>query len=410
MTDTTVNRGSAGQTYLVGETLYLRGLELKDAKRASAWRDSPFPISAERAEEILKKDVPADSGKYRYHLVACRLSDDEPVGAATYQTWNWRTMDLSVHADPILGPAAAVKAEILRLTVPWLLIEREKMVVWVDLADDEPLVEEAAMAIGMRLAVRLREAFWRDGRRADALIYEALHPAAVERLGTDTIPAGAETQQRGVAQPTIRPLVVGNPPRNAMMVGPRVYLRPMEVEDAEPRALWSRRETETFFDSGRHIHSPISLAHNIREAGESDPPSDISFAIALRESDALIGAVELMDLSWIHKTAETGSVIYRPEYRGGGYGTEAKHLLLAYAFERLGLHMVRSYVWAPNTRSAAALRKQGYRDAGRLRWTGLKHAEFVDDLVFDLLASEWRTAEAAGAGLFSNMSTQPTQG
>jgi hypothetical protein len=54
--------------------------------------------------------------------------------------------------------------------------------------------------------------------------------------------------------------------------------------------------------------------------------------------------------------------------------------------------MVKSYVWVPNGRSAAALRKQGYREAGAVAWSGQKNGEMVGDLVFDLLASEWQAA------------------
>ena len=54
------NRPGEGQSYLIGDTIYLRGAELGDAKWATAWRPRPFPISAEEAEKQLKKNVPAE--------------------------------------------------------------------------------------------------------------------------------------------------------------------------------------------------------------------------------------------------------------------------------------------------------------------------------------------------------------
>jgi RimJ/RimL family protein N-acetyltransferase len=112
----------------------------------------------------------------------------------------------------------------------------------------------------------------------------------------------------------------------------------------------------------------------------------------LRESGELIGDNGLHDLDWLARTAESATWIYRPEFRGSGYGTEAKHLLLEYAFERLGLNMIWSWVKMPNIRSQAALRKQGYRDAGRLHWVNLGQGGFEDAAMFDILASEWREA------------------
>ena len=90
--------------------------------------------------------------------------------------------------------------------------------------------------------------------------------------------------------------------------------------------------------------------------------------------------------------AETETELYLPEFRGKGYGTEAKHLLLEYAFDRLGLHMVYSWVSEFNARSAAALRKQGYREAGYFAWSDLYQGNFTGGWYFDLLAAEWRAA------------------
>ncbi len=388
-------RGSEGQQFLVGETLYLRGLEKVDAKRSTAWRGSLFPITAERAEELLKKDIPEQARPRREtRLVACRIADDAPVGFALYQSWDWRTVDLSVGADIGLGSdaAAAVKAEILRIVVPWLLLEREKMVVWLDVDAGEAPVVAAAEAVGMRPAARLREAYWRDGARRDHLIYEILHPSWVEQLGDPRL-ADVEPEIRDNARRTPRAAQsVAEPPPNAIMVGKRVYLRPVEIEDAEKIGLWSRQERETFFDDGRAAQSGLAFAHLTRKLAEDDPPSWVRFAIVLRDGDEYIGSNGLDSIDWIHRTAETESFIDRAEHRGGGLGTEAKHLLLEYAFERLGLHMIRSYVFAPNTRSASALRKQGYRDAGRLRWGAFKDGKLADFLLFDLLAEEWRAA------------------
>jgi hypothetical protein len=49
----------------------------------------------------------------------------------------------------------------------------------------------------------------------------------------------------------------------------------------------------------------------------------------------------------------------------------------------------------PNTRSAAALAKQGYRRAGRLRWVEVKDGRYVDKLLFDLTRADWLAARDA---------------
>jgi RimJ/RimL family protein N-acetyltransferase len=112
----------------------------------------------------------------------------------------------------------------------------------------------------------------------------------------------------------------------------------------------------------------------------------------------LIGETGLYSIDWIARTAESGSWLYCAADRGKGYGTEAKLLLLEYAFERLGLNMIWAWVKERNARSQAALRKQGYRDAGRFTWSGYGPDGFGNARMFDLLATEWRSARDEGDG------------
>lgn len=409
--------GSTGQSFLVGETIYLRPLELEDAARAGAWRASPFPITRQRAEELIKADVPDDPlwEKPRAQtLLALRRADDVAVGAARYVVWGtWPAAEVTLWVDRGFGPAVApaIKAELLRLLVPYLLRERDLPNVWISLDAGESDALAAAgywlSGAGLREAVRFREAYWRDGARRDRLIYEALHPAWLARFGDPIIEDAAyriEAERQRTERATrpsrhVGPVALaGDPPRNAVLVGERVYLRPFEIEDADEFARWSLRETEVFHEQ-RRPRSPIAVAAAVRDAaGDAGGyRREVSLAVVLRDGDLFLGEVGLVDLDPIDRTADTRSRLVRPEYRGGGYGTEAKHLLLAYAFDVLGLHAVRSFVWGPNTRSAAALRKQGYRDAGRLHWTSPKDGTFADALAFDLLADEWRAHRAQGS-------------
>jgi RimJ/RimL family protein N-acetyltransferase len=268
------------------------------------------------------------------------------------------------------------------------------MVVWLEAPAGDRALARAADDLGMPIAYRFREAIWRDGAREDRVCYEALHPVWVERLGRPRgfIEGPVARETRAPAPPPWS----GEVPPGAFAVGERLYLRPIEQADAEALARVTRLETDSFHDTGRELGSPISTWHWNRKNAEDDTPSWIRFAIVAKEGEVAIGTIGLADVNWISRSAETEMWIDRPEYRGAGYGTEAKHLLLEHAFDRLGLHMVYSFAWEFNTRSCEALLKQGYRLAGRMSWTGVKHAEFIDDLTFDLLASEWRAARRTG--------------
>ncbi len=180
--------------------------------------------------------------------------------------------------------------------------------------------------------------------------------------------------------------------RNPILTGERLYLRPLGTGDVETMVRWAALEPDTMMDRIRVPQSAITLEHWITEAHKHQPPEEIHLAVCLIEDDQYIGTVNLIDIDYINRNAETGSWIDPPEFRSRGYGTEAKMLLLEYAFERLHLHVLSSYVWEPNARSAAALAKQGYRPAGRYKFEDLKDGVFRDGLLFDVLRDDWLAA------------------
>jgi RimJ/RimL family protein N-acetyltransferase len=131
----------------------------------------------------------------------------------------------------------------------------------------------------------------------------------------------------------------------------------------------------------------------IEEVYKARTPPDINFAVCLKDGDRFIGVVGVDGIDWVNRTGETGSELFDASFRGQGYGTEAKFLLLEYFFDQLHLHVLCSYVFEPNTRSAAALAKQGYRPAGRWKWDDLKDGVYRDVLVFDILREEYLAAK-----------------
>ncbi len=380
--------GHVGQTFLVGDEVYIRAVEPKDARFGTSWRNSIFPWSTDRHEQWIKEDMVKEERTATYIIV--RKSDDLPVGSVKTQRWDPSTY-VAPYVDPLFGDQGARwMAEALRLMVPWLVDEQHRPVAVVPLTPDDGPAIEAMNGIGGRQVVRFREMVFRNGRHTDRLIFEYLNRQWVKTLGD---PNDVEPERSGTGEARPVPAKVtldGDPPRNAILVGQRVYLRPIEAKDAEVVARASRQETETFWGIGRPLRSMIGFTIWNDNLQKEDPQEWVRFAVCLRENDEFIGSMGLDDLEYVDRNAETESEIHRQEYRGNGYGSEAKHLLLEYAFEHLKLHSLQSYVIFPNTRSAAALRKQGYRDAGCLNWDYAIKGGFGSLLAFDLLAAEWR--------------------
>src|SRR5258708_480381 len=132
--------------------------------------------------------------------------------------------------------------------------------------------------------------------------------------------------------------------RNPIMAGERVYLRPLEKTDADALAALDAAETDTFMWRSRVPTSPLEHEHWASELYGQRPPDGIWFAVCITEGDRFIGLVGVVDLDWVHRTGETASWIGPAAGRGREYGTEAKHLLLEYCFDRIHLHVLTSHV------------------------------------------------------------------
>jgi RimJ/RimL family protein N-acetyltransferase len=382
--------GHQGQTFLVGEEIYLRTFEIGDETNAASWRNSVFPKSAELMKKWIEEELPkAGKNKQSYYAIV-RKADDVVVGSV--RAGNYDTIvEMEAHVDPLYGMTGQRwKAEAITLCAEWAVDERHLPSLNTEIPASETVVVEALQAFGMRECARWREMFLVDGQRVDNLMFSYHNKGWMQTLGD---PMETPLERTGTGQPRPVPPKVsldGDPPKNAILVGKRVYLRPEEKADAKIVAEWARKEQETFFDIGRHLPTQVLHEHWTQKMQDDDHPDWIWFAVCLRENDEVIGAVGLIGVDYVHMYAETGSFFHRTDLRGSGYGSEAKHLLLEYAFDILGLHMVESWVYFPNTRSAAALRKQGYTEAGRVTWLYPHEGNLGNMVVFDLLAGEWR--------------------
>ncbi len=137
---------------------------------------------------------------------------------------------------------------------------------------------------------------------------------------------------------------------------------------------------------------PISLQEEEEVlAGLNKSDKNFVFGIMLNNTEALIGTMGLHAINWKDGTAKTGSVIWDKTAYSKGYGTEAKMLLLDFAFNTLGLRCILSPVFAFNERSIAYARKCGYEEVGRLpQWIRAKDGTFVDEVHLIVTADRWR--------------------
>jgi RimJ/RimL family protein N-acetyltransferase len=169
--------------------------------------------------------------------------------------------------------------------------------------------------------------------------------------------------------------------------GKKTLLCPLEIGDASViyRGI-NHPDSYSFLLST----DPKGLGYEeewIKSKQKSDG-KDITVGICTLEGE-LIGTMGLHQIDHLHGRAITGSVIFDEKYRNQGYGTDAKMVLLDYAFNMLGLAVVESRAIGFNDRSAAYSVKCGYKVEARLRSRFFRFGQRHDEIILSVLREEW---------------------
>jgi RimJ/RimL family protein N-acetyltransferase len=167
--------------YLRNDRLGLRAPVREDAHCAHAWYEGPFPVTPKGAEDVLVEQETIPWGNNpTIRLIAVELASGAVIGGALVERSDSRVGKLRITAGGADRPdeeRQGVRADVLRILLPWAMGELDLMVVTVDIADDERIVIDAATEIGMREVVRLREHVARPTRRVDMLMFERVNLA-----------------------------------------------------------------------------------------------------------------------------------------------------------------------------------------------------------------------------------------
>jgi RimJ/RimL family protein N-acetyltransferase len=170
----------------------------------------------------------------------------------------------------------------------------------------------------------------------------------------------------------------------------RLLLRPFEPGDTDAMLQYRSRE-----DVCRYLPFSPQTSEQIfaRFAGSptelTDEGQNLSLAVLERESGVLVGDVVLMWHSREQRAGEIGYVLH-PDFFGNGYATEAGAALLRLGFDELGLHRIVGRLDARNTGSARVLERLGMRREAHFVQNEFIRGEWTDELVYAVLASEWR--------------------
>lgn len=172
------------------------------------------------------------------------------------------------------------------------------------------------------------------------------------------------------------------------LVGERIYLSPLNVEDAEKYVEWfcDFKTTDGIGKSGNimTLESEKEFLEKIVKNNE------LTFAIVNLEKDELIGSCGFNEISYKKRTGTIGILIGEEKNRSNGYGTETLNLLLDYGFNYLNLNNMMLTVKSFNERAIKCYQKVGFKEFGRRRESYFLNGKYYDDVHMDILASEFK--------------------
>jgi ribosomal-protein-alanine N-acetyltransferase len=184
--------------------------------------------------------------------------------------------------------------------------------------------------------------------------------------------------------------------RNPFLIGAKVYLRPLDLEDVAALTTWLNDPEVTRF---LRVHRPLTrMAEEAFLRKISDSEHDVVLGIVLREPEQFIGVAGLHHLDVRNRHAEFGIAIGEKTVWGGGCGTEATQLMVRYAFDVLNLNRIWLHVGEDNERAVRVYEKLGFRTEGRLRQDTFRAGRYGDSLVMAVLREEWAETDQGMGG------------
>lgn len=172
--------------------------------------------------------------------------------------------------------------------------------------------------------------------------------------------------------------------------GPRIVLRPLAPSDLHRCVKWfSDPQVIRFLGRSR----PVTLPEEEQWFRDYERKTD-ELIFAIDVDSVHIGNLGLHRIDRTHRKAEIGIVIGEREYWELGYGTEAMHAALDYAFGALGVHKVSLDVLEFNERAIRTYERLGFEQEGIREADVYKDGRFIRVMRMSLLAGENRRPKA----------------
>ena len=169
----------------------------------------------------------------------------------------------------------------------------------------------------------------------------------------------------------------------------RLYIRPVKPADAVDMFRYrSDKETSKFLswiperlnDIEDFIENRVTTTLNL-------PDTWYQLSILKQGTDTVIGDIGIHFLD-DERQVEIGYTLDKTE-RKKGYASEAVKAVISFLFSKLNKHRITASVDPANLPSFALLEKLGFRKEAHFKESLWLNGQWVDDVIYALLKSEW---------------------
>jgi N-acetyltransferase len=185
----------------------------------------------------------------------------------------------------------------------------------------------------------------------------------------------------------------------AVLEGQHVRLEPLSTDHLDDLAKVAFDEEIWRWTSERALSPDELRAYVDRALDAARTGTVLPFATVARVPGRAIGSTRFASFDAANRRVEIGWTWLGRDFQRTAINTEAKYLMLAHAFERIGCVRVELRTDVLNERSRAAIRRIGAVEEGVLRKHAITSAGRVrDDVYYSIVDDEWPAVKASLEG------------
>ncbi|MFA5132038.1 MAG: GNAT family protein [Candidatus Paceibacterota bacterium] len=177
------------------------------------------------------------------------------------------------------------------------------------------------------------------------------------------------------------------------LIGKKTVLRPISVSDIVIFTKWMNNSETRRYLTQRFPMTETAEESWIKKVSLSpNNPTDVRLVIQTKDEGKPIGTIALHNINWVDRNATTGTIIGEADFRSKGYATDAKMVLLEYAFQTLGMHKIISRAFASNTASIEYSKRCGYTVEATLKDEVFGEGSWQDIVLLACFYPAWKLA------------------